>query len=239
MSSLPADAHPQMNALLAEMQSRFDVAVEELELGPNRFRIASVRHPEKLLDTISAEEFAVDERLPYWAELWTSAIVLAGRVLTVAGLRGMRVLEIGCGLGLAGIAAAKAGASVTMTDYDEDALMFARWNVLANLDSDEMRRVRLQPMDWRRPPAGRYDVILGADVVYERRHVAPILSCIGAALNPGGHALIAEPDRRIGDEFVAEAGRSRLRVGIERVSTERRGRVSTVRLFIVRPGERP
>jgi len=106
VSDLPADA------LFEVMRSRFDVSVEMVRVGAGEFRVASVRQPEKLLDTISTTEFAVDERLPYWAELWTSAIVLAERVLNDQTMRGTKVLELGCGLGLVGLAAAKAGADV-------------------------------------------------------------------------------------------------------------------------------
>ena len=87
--------------------------------------MAVVRQPEKLLDDISVDEFARDERLPYWAELWTSSIVMGEHILQDPSFRGAALLELGCGVGLAGIAAARAGAQVTMTDYDDDALLFA------------------------------------------------------------------------------------------------------------------
>jgi predicted nicotinamide N-methyase len=229
VSGLPADA------LFEVMRSRFDVSVEMVRVGAGEFRVASVRQPEKLLDAITTTEFAVDERLPYWAELWTSAIVLAERVLNDQTMHGTKVLELGCGLGLVGLAAAKAGADVTMTDYDPDALMFARWNMLANLSASDAGHVSIRPLDWREAPGDRYDMILGADIVYEQRHIVPMMTFLTAAAKPGGRILVAEPGRRIGDDFMEYVGHCGGDVTIEKIHVHRRGRSSTVRLLTIRP----
>jgi len=217
------------------MRSRFDVIVEDVPVGAHLFRVASVHQPERLLETISAAEFLRDERLPYWAELWTSAIVLAERILGDTALQGKSVLELGCGLGLAGIAAARAGADVTMTDYDHDALLFARWNVAVNLDASSAGRAQVLPMDWRAPAAAAYDIILGADIVYERRHFAPLWRFFSTALKPGGYVLLGEPNRRMGDDFLAEAGEQGFCLSVDLIQAHRRGRDCTVRVATLRP----
>jgi ETFB lysine methyltransferase len=216
------------------MRSRFDVMVEDVSIASHRLRIATVRHPEDLLDAITIEEFAKDERLPYWAELWTSALVLSERLLRDKAMRSVRVLEIGCGLGLAGIAAAQAGAHVDTTDYDRDALMFARWNALTNLSPDALARVHHALLDWREPPGSSYKYIIGADIVYERRNFEPLLKLFGSALKTGGSVLLAEPDRSIGSDFFAVARDRGFCVDIETTPCERRGRTSTVRLAVLR-----
>jgi predicted nicotinamide N-methyase len=227
-SGLPADA------LLNMMRSQFDVSIGMVRVGTLDFRIASVRQPEKLLDAITAAEFAVDERLPYWAELWTSSIVLAENALNDKTLRGKKVLEIGCGLGLVGLAAAWSGADVTMTDYDADALLFARWNAITNAPPPGGGTITVRSLDWRDPPGERYDVILGADIVYEQRHILPLMAFFSNALQPGGRIRLAEPGRRIGDEFLDAAKQHTGDVTIEEVSVQRRGRSSTIRLFTIR-----
>jgi predicted nicotinamide N-methyase len=117
------------------------------------------------------------------------------------------VLELGSGLGLAGIAAACAGACVTLTDYETDALLFARYNALMNLPAGLFQnRVRCLPMDWRSPGiAMKFDVIIGADIVYERRNFSPVLALLQAHLHPGGRAVLAGPDRAIGRAFLGAA----------------------------------
>jgi predicted nicotinamide N-methyase len=220
------------------MTSRFDVTVEDVQCASRRFSIAMVHKPERLLDAITPETFAEDERLPYWAELWTSALVLAEQLIGDATLKGRNVLELGCGLGLAGIAAVEAGAHVTMTDYDEDALLFARWNAATNLDAAAHERVAIENLDWREPPAEMFDLIIGADIVYERRHYAPLLALFAHTLRPGGHILLAEPDRSVGNDFFTVARQEGLTVSMNYVPCERRGRTATVRLVTLKPEAR-
>src|SRR5881275_1918486 len=76
------------------------------------------RDSEALLDEHAFEE---EEFLPYWAELWPSGVVLA-RAIAGRSLRGARVLELGCGLGLPSLAAALGGGRVVATDWSAEAL---------------------------------------------------------------------------------------------------------------------
>src|SRR5438045_5623708 len=61
--------------------------------------------------------FAKDEYLPYWADLWPAARMLAKAILREAWPPGVHALEIGCGLGLPGVAALSVGMRVTFSDY--------------------------------------------------------------------------------------------------------------------------
>src|SRR5436305_9130575 len=108
-----------------ELSRRFRTATREIEIGGRRIELLS---PANADDLIREEDFVRDERLPYWADLWPSARILADE-LAVMRLAGQRVLELGCGLGAVAIGAALAGADVTATDYYEDALEFAALNV--------------------------------------------------------------------------------------------------------------
>ena len=144
-----------------EITERFATTLEHLSAGGQTWSLLVVEDTNVLVDAITPERFAGDERLPYWAELWTSAIALARALRTNADLKGKSLLDLGCGLGLTGIAAAQAGAHVTMTDYDDDALLFARWNLRSNLTPSELSRVEVRKLDWRQPEGlGRFDMIL-------------------------------------------------------------------------------
>ena len=122
-----------------------------------------------------------------------------------------------------------------MTDYDRDALLFARWNAAVNLGASATGHVQILPLDWREPAATTYDIILGADIVYERRHFAPLWRFLSAALKPGGYVLLGEPDRQMGADFLAQAGEEGFRSSVDRVGIQRRGRASTVRVATLRP----
>ncbi len=150
--------------------------------------------PDALIDE---EAFARDEFLPYWAELWPAASALAHALPEVSGLR---IVELGCGLGLPSLVAAARGAQVTATDWAEDAIELLRANAARNgLELDvEMR-------DWREPWQERFDLVLAADVLYERRNVAPLLARL-RELAP--RALVGLAGRPYEAEFLRNAGAS-------------------------------
>ena len=139
---------------------------------------------------------------PYWAVLWRSGVVLA-RELDVEGLRGVRVVELGCGLAVPSIVAARAGAEVLATDAYAEALMLVARNAHAN-------DVRLETatVDWTAPDElvrrAPFDLVLAADVLYERASVAVLLSLL-PRLAP--EAWIADPGRPAANAFIDEAGR--------------------------------
>ena len=88
---------------------------------------------------ISEESFEHEEFLPYWAELWASAVALAHDV-SIRSLRGRRTLELGCGLGLPSIAAARAGGRVLATDWSSDAVRATAANAERNeVDVETLR----------------------------------------------------------------------------------------------------
>src|SRR3954469_19171648 len=109
-------------------ESRADLVEEIVPVGVGELRVLRPRDSEELLDE---EAFEHEEFLPYWAELWPSALALA-KAVSARSLGGRRVLELGCGLGLVSIAAALAGARVLATDWSDDALRFTVANAARN-----------------------------------------------------------------------------------------------------------
>lgn len=174
------------------------VARTRLDLGSLSVELFRVADPNALSDAVDPAAFAEDERFPYWAELWPSGVALA-RFLARKDLAGAPVIELGCGMGLAGVAAALRGARVLFTDFDPDALAFAAANHALNLGAPGAVRL----LDWREPPADlSAAVVLAADVLYERRFLDPFLEALRALVAPGGVAYVAEPGRRIAEGTV-------------------------------------
>src|SRR3954471_15503389 len=101
-----------------------DVVEEVVPLYRRDLAVLRPRDAESLLDEHAFEH---EEFLPYWAELWPSALALA-RVVGVRALRGARTLELGCGLGVPSLAAAAAGGRVLATDWAPDAIAMAERN---------------------------------------------------------------------------------------------------------------
>ncbi len=156
---------------------------------------------EELVNRITNEEFQRDERIPYWADIWHSAVALGLFInrnpLLVAG---RKVLELGCGLGVCGVVAALRGAEVSFSDYDEHALRFAELNLLANAPDSTAEFLLL---DFREPPERKWECLIAADVIYEERFIEPLLGCIDAALAENGFLLLAHPNREVSETLVS------------------------------------
>jgi predicted nicotinamide N-methyase len=166
---------------------------EQLSVGGVELTLLRPASPDALIDE---EKFEHDEFLPYWAELWPAALALAEALPDV---RGLRVIELGCGLGVPSLVAAAHGAEVTAVDWAEDAVELLRRNAAANgLD------VRAEQRDWREPWAERFDLAIAADVLYELRNVEPVLQRL-RELAPT--ALIALAGRPFENAFLRLAGR--------------------------------
>ena len=137
---------------------------------------------------------------PYWEVLWRSGVALA-RELEGEPLKGLRVVELGCGLGMPSVVAARAGAAVLATDVAPEALELARRNAEANGVSVEAALA-----DWAEPDElvgrGPFDLALAADVLYERAAVAQLLSLL-PRLAPG--AWLADPGRPAAEAFTEQA----------------------------------
>ena len=157
----------------------------------------AILRPPSAEELIDEEAFDEEEFLPYWAELWPSGLALARHV---AGreLRGLRVLELGCGLGLPALTAALRGADVLATDWAEDAIELLGQNAERNSIFVRVARVR-----WSEPElllrAAPWDLVLGADLLYEARNADQLAELIPSL---GGEVLLAEPGRPYAKEFL-------------------------------------
>jgi ETFB lysine methyltransferase len=171
------------------LESRFQLRQEHFEHGGFRVDVILPAASEELIDET---EFNVDERLPYWAELWPSARALARHLLDQPEVSGP-ALELGCGVALPSLVLRHRGIEVLATDFYEDALHFAR----ANGTRNGLAGLATRLVDWRTPPAdlGNFNLILASDVLYEARNVEPLVLALERLLAPSGAALIADPGR--------------------------------------------
>jgi predicted nicotinamide N-methyase len=189
-------------------------------------------HPTSAEALIDERDFERDERLPYWAELWPSAIALA-RYLSREGLGGTRAIELGCGVGLPTIVALARGAKVLATDHYEAALDFTLHNARTNLD----RTPRTALLDWYAPPAerlGTFDLVLAADVLYERRSVRALADLVPGLVAPEGEVIFADPRRKDAPPFLDLMRERGFELATEDVVVDQGGR--GVRVLVHRLG---
>ncbi|CAN5813678.1 methyltransferase domain-containing protein [soil metagenome] len=205
--------------LQSHLSGRTNLAETLVNVGGKYYRLM---HPASAEDLIDEAEFECDERLPYWAEIWPSAIALA-RVLADTHIAERRTIELGCGIGLPSVVALDGGALVTATDHYLPALPFAHHNGLLNTGGE----LKSTHLDWHTSACGRlgkFDLILASDVLYEQRHVPALASLIPEMLASGGEAMLSDPRRKNSPGFKREL--------------ENRGFRCRVRSTTVRQGEK-
>jgi predicted nicotinamide N-methyase len=171
---------------------------EVVPLGEWDVSVLRPQNAEALLDD---EAFAArDEFVPYWAELWPSGVALAREVARRA-LKGKRVVELGCGLGLPSVAASLAGGRVLATDWAQEAVDTAAANAQRN-----GLTLQTAVVDWRRPELllerGPWDLVLAADVLYEARNLGPLLDLLPRL---AGEVWLADPGRATAEPFLLRA----------------------------------
>lgn len=193
-----------------EIARRFTLAVQIVSLPGLEIPLLKPRNSD---DLISEADYVKDERLPYWADLWTAAEVLAEFVLergpallqdlreasdalrasTEAASSPVHSLELGCGLGLVSIVAERVGFKALATDYYEDSLLFVRENARRVLG----REIATRLVDWTALPADleRANLVIAADVLYEMRYADVVANAVDRGLAEGGVFLLSDQGR--------------------------------------------
>jgi predicted nicotinamide N-methyase len=222
-----------VTATETELRRAFALREERFEHAGWSAELLLPRAADELIDEA---EFASDERLPYWAELWPSARVLARHLLdTPPGVPA--ALELGCGVALPALALRHLGTDVVATDWYDDALRFAS----VNSERNGLGPLRTALLDWRHPPAGEaYPLVVAADVLYEMRNAGILAALLPRVVAPGGRALVADPGRVYLPEFrnlmYAAGWRTAEIDRREEVSDPATGARSTVRVWeVTRP----
>jgi len=181
---------------MSAFHRKYETDISSLAIGDQGFKFFVPKSLDPFLDK---EDVFSD--FPLWSKIWEASIVLANHMATMPVDPRKHLLEIGCGIGLVGTVAARCGHRITMTEYNRDALNFARANARVNhtIESSEPGIVEL---DWTKPALeGSFDMILGSEVVYKEEYFEPLLGLFRRYLKPGGEIILAEGLRKTSMEF--------------------------------------
>lgn len=180
----------------------------DVALGERTLRMLLPADPYEFVNQLEADGAASLPPMradPYWAQVWSAAPTLARAVCAANWPTTLRVLELGCGIGLPGLAACAAGCQVTFSDYVPEAVALALENARRNSLGE---RASGRTLDWHAPDRDHFDVVLACDVLYEERLHEPLLRTIERMLAPGGEAWVADPGRALAESFLASAARA-------------------------------
>jgi predicted nicotinamide N-methyase len=140
----------------------------------------------------------VFNNFPLWAKIWEPCLIMADYLASMPVNPEKRFLEIGSGLGLVGIAASSFGHKVTMTEYNHDALNFAK----ANAHINNCSNLEIMELDWNKPELkGTFDRIMGCEIIYKEESFYPILRLFRTYLQEDGEILLSERVRKLNIEF--------------------------------------
>jgi predicted nicotinamide N-methyase len=186
--TLPAEAQQLYNAI----KKQYKVGFESLKLDKElHLYLLKITDLEQVLD--GKDPLKNPSEFPFWIRLWEAAIVLSRFMVNQAPAPGTTVLELGAGLGAPGLTAAALGCKVTLSDYEEMILDFERVSGAAS----GLSNVRYTMLDWLNPPEmERYDIILGAEILFREEFFQPLLGILRRAIKPDGSIYMAHDLKR-------------------------------------------
>ena len=178
---------------LDAFHKEYETDVTELVINGRKFQILVPKDLDRFLNTAD-----VMQDFPLWAKIWPASWVLAGHLAQMPVAADRRLLEIGGGIGLVSIVAATFGHRITMTEYNPDALQFARANALVN----ECPQLNIQHLDWNRPHlTAQFDCIVASEVSYREEDLQPLLMLFLNRLKKSGEVILAGEMRKLSKDF--------------------------------------
>jgi predicted nicotinamide N-methyase len=182
------------------MATGYEVVLQTISVGGQDYGIRSLQDRQQYSDPEGvAKKAGVSEAAwPLFGVMWPSGIMLADFIDRYP-LQGLRVLEVGCGLGLPSLVAHRHGADITASDYHPLAEDFMEKNVLMN----QLLPLRFSVIDWRKIDSklGKFDLIMGSDVLYEPDHPRMLCRFIERHAADLCTIIVVDPGRRQRMEF--------------------------------------
>ncbi len=173
---------------------KYNPEIHEFKVGGRVFQYYLPKSIDRFIDFENPMK-----SFPLWAKVWPSSMVLADYLVSEPVNGERKTLEIGSGIGIVGIAASAFGHDVVVSEYNADALEFAKANARINGCAD----TSVISLDWNSPgSAGRFDRIVGSEVVFRKEDIFPLKNLFQSVLKPGGEVLLVSEIRRPLIEFV-------------------------------------
>jgi len=178
--------------------------------------------PERILNSLTDDEFGRDEQLPYWAEHWPSSEVAAAYFHAHPFPADWIVYELGCGLGTTSAIIGE-HCAVVASDIAQRGCEYTRANLL---------RYGLPPRvvraDWRHVPLrpGTIDAVIGSDILYEERWIEPVVEVLRRVLRTDGTAYITDPCRRSWRTFLDRARQTGMQSSVVQRTATNGGRTT-------------
>ncbi len=184
---LPANAAK----IYAKIKKKYKISLEPLRVRDKEVKILQTNDILTLLK--GKDPFKDVSGFPFWARIWESAIILADLIASLPHKPGQSLLELGAGLAAPGLVAAACGYKTTLSDSESHILDFQKVSAAAN----GFTNVSFQTIDWKKPPElPRFDVIVGAEILFRDDFFEPLLNIFAKLLLPDGTIYLAHDMKR-------------------------------------------
>ena len=178
---------------IKQFYQTYETEAAEIVINGKKFSILLPRYLDRFINPTD-----VLHDFPLWAKIWKASWVLSGYLAELPPDVNQRLLEIGAGVGLVSIVAATFGHQITMTEYNSDALNFARANACLNNCPD----LPIKKLDWNHPGLkDQFDLIVAAEVTYDEASFLPLIRLFKSNLKPEGEIILASEIRGSGKDL--------------------------------------
>lgn len=178
-------------------------SLQRVPVGDRVIELVQPAAPDDFLDDPSVlEANRRDDYMPYWSYLWPAAATMSDSLKHADWPKETEVLEVGCGVGLVGVAALQQGWRVTLSDYDPVSVDCALINAARNGVGERANGLVL---DWRFPGTRQWPVVIGCEVTYEARNHPVLLDLLERILTRDGVCWFGDPGRSQAPNFVRQA----------------------------------
>jgi predicted nicotinamide N-methyase len=165
-----------------------------VRLGGHDFKIRALSDLQQFADPLGiAEKLGISSaQWSLFGQVWPSGRVLAEAMCSY-DVDGKRILEIGCGLGLSSLVLQRRKADITASDHHPLARKFLAHNARLN----QLAELAYRDLDWSVPDheLGRFDLMIGSDILYERRHIDQLSALLKLHALPSAEIVFTDPGR--------------------------------------------
>lgn len=175
------------------VRDKYELELMPIAIGEKRLKLYGVKINDSFVDNLLQHGEKGTNSFPFWVKIWEASIVLADHLIQIGIQKDQKILEVGAGMGIAGLFLSAFGYDVTITDYDEDALELLRINAKQN----NLNNVSVVKLDWNDPDIkGKYDIICGSELVYKEVDIAPVINLIQRYIRPKGVVFLSHDLQR-------------------------------------------
>lgn len=179
-----------LQKLLDTIRQKYETELVPITVGSEQLRFLTIQNLDEVIVETAEKGETGKIKLPYWGKIWESSVVLAHFIESKKLKPGTTVLELGAGVGVVGLFAASWGQNVTITDNNDEALLFAMANAMLN---DLQEKAHVVKLDWTNPQMDKqFDYIIGSEIIYVRETYPFLIKLFQRFLKPAGTIFLAK-----------------------------------------------